>query len=496
MSKYDVVIIGSGLGGLICGNILSKEGKKVCILEKQPQFGGCLQTFKRNGNIFDTGVHYVGGLSKGQNLYQYLKYTGIADKLKLQRLDIDAFDKINFEGKIYSYAQGYDNFVETLAKDFPEEKSAIKNYAYQIQEICKHFPLYNLRPNVGLDIEHRFFEQSIGNFLQSVTQNKTLQNVLAGNNMLYAGIPDKTPVAIHALITNSLIEGAYRFIGGSHQIADLLIDSIQKNGGTLINNSEVIELNVNQNKIESAVLSNGHIIEADHFISAIHPSLTLKMTDTKLLRKSYRSRINDLEETMSAFVVYMDLKPNSFEFLNYNYYHFNENSVWSIPHYHHKKWPQEFLFLTQPVNNQGKYAGTAIAMTYMTYDEVKHWEKLNIGERGDDYEVFKKQKANRLIEQINRQFPKLKSSIQRYYTSTPLSMKSYTGTKNGSMYGIFHDSNDPLRTKISPKTKIPNLLLSGQNVNIHGVLGVTIGAVLTCTKLLGMEYLLEKINNA
>jgi len=496
MSKYDVVIIGSGLGGLICGNILSKEGKKVCILEKQPQSGGCLQNFRKNNKSFDTGVHYLGGLSKGQNLYQYLKYAGIADKLKLQQLENDAFDKINFEGKIYSYAQGYDNFIETLAKDFPEEKSALKKYTEKIQEICNHFPLYNLRPNIGLDNEHQFFEQSIGDFIQSITQNRTLQNVLAGNNMLYAGIPDKTPVAIHALITNSLIEGAYRLKGGSHQIADLLIDSIQKNGGTLMHNSEVTALNVNQNKIESAVLSDGNIFEADHFISAIHPSLTLKMTDTKLLRKSYRSRINDLEETMSVFVVYMDLKPNRFEFLNYNYYHFNENTVWSIPNYHHKKWPQEFLFLTLPDNNQGKYAGTATAMTYMTYDEVKQWEKSSIGKRGDDYEAFKNQKANLLIEQINKQFPKLKSSIQRYYTSTPLSMKSYTGTKNGSMYGILHDSNDPLRTKISPKTKIPNLLLSGQNVNIHGVLGVTIGAVLTCTELLGMEYLLEKINDA
>ena len=71
MSKYDVVIIGSGLGGLLCANILSKEGKNVCVLEKQHQFGGNLQTFKRDGKIFDTGVHYVGGLDEGQNLHQY-----------------------------------------------------------------------------------------------------------------------------------------------------------------------------------------------------------------------------------------------------------------------------------------------------------------------------------------------------------------------------------------------------------------------------------------
>ena len=495
MPKYDVVIIGSGLGGLLCGNILSKEGKNVCILEKQHQFGGNLQTFKRNGKIFDTGVHYVGGLSKGQNLHQYFKYTGIVDKLKLQRLSLDAFDKINFDGKTYSYAQGFDNFVETLATDFPSERNALKEYKKKIKEICSHFPLYNLRPNLGLDKEKLFYESSIGDFIKSITPNRTLQNVLAGNNLLYAGIPDKTPVATHALITNSLIEGAYRFKDGSQQIADLLVESIKNNGGTLMNNSEVNRLEVNHGKVESAILSNGEIIEADYFISAIHPSLTLKMTDSKLLRKSYRSRINDLEESISVFVVYFSFKPNSFKYFNYNYYHFNEDSVWSIPKYNPNKWPQEYLFLTLPTSKSNKYAETATAMTYMKYDEVKQWES-SIGKRGNDYEEFKKQKAEKLINQIEMQYPGFKACINNYYTSSPLSLKDYTGTRNGSMYGIVHDCNNPLRTQIYPKTKIPNLLLSGQNVNFHGVLGVTVASVFTCTEMLGMEYLLEKINNA
>ena len=70
--KYDIIIIGSGLGGLLCGYILSKEGKKVCIIEKNTQIGGCLQNFVRNGCIFDTGAHYIGGLDTNQNLYSFL----------------------------------------------------------------------------------------------------------------------------------------------------------------------------------------------------------------------------------------------------------------------------------------------------------------------------------------------------------------------------------------------------------------------------------------
>lgn len=496
MPKYDIVIIGSGLGGLLCGNILSKEGKNVCILEKQAQFGGNLQTFKREGKIFDTGVHYVGGLSEGQNLHQYFKYTGVIDKLKLQRLSLDAFDKINFKGKTYSFAQGYDNFIETLTSDFPSEKNALIEYTKKIKEICNRFPLYNLRPNLGLDNEHIYYEQSVGNFINSITSNKTLQNILAGNNMLYAGIPDKTPIAIHALITNSLIEGAYRFEDGSQQLADLLAETIKNNGGTLMNNSEVKKLEINHGKVESAVLSNGEIIEADYFISAIHPSLTLAMTDTKLLRKSYRSRINDLEETISVFALYISFKPNSFKYFNYNYYHFNENTVWSIPKYNQEKWPQEYLFLTPSSNDSGKFTDTATVITYMQYDEVKQWKNSDIGKRGNDYEEFKKQKAEKLIKQIDLQFPGFKDSINNYYTSSPLTLKDYTGTRNGSMYGVVHDCNNPLKTHIYPKTKIPNLLLSGQNINIHGVLGVTIGSVFTCTEMLGMKYLLKKINNA
>ena len=99
MSKYDIIIIGSGLGGLECGAILSKEGFNVCVVEKNTQFGGCFQTYRRKGHLFDTGIHYVGSLDEGQVMNQYFRYFGIMDKLKLKRLDDEAFDTIYYKGK-------------------------------------------------------------------------------------------------------------------------------------------------------------------------------------------------------------------------------------------------------------------------------------------------------------------------------------------------------------------------------------------------------------
>src|SRR6476620_10489615 len=96
-STYDVVIIGSGLGGLCSAAILAKEGLKVCVLEKNRQLGGSLQIFSRKKIIFDTGIHYIGGLSEGQNLNRYFKYFGLMDKLRLHRMDEIGFDHISFD---------------------------------------------------------------------------------------------------------------------------------------------------------------------------------------------------------------------------------------------------------------------------------------------------------------------------------------------------------------------------------------------------------------
>src|SRR5450631_2740536 len=107
MAQYDVVIIGSGLGGLESAYILSKEGYKVLVLEKNRQLGGSLQIFVREKAIFDTGIHYIGGLDEGQNLNQCFKYFGIMDKLNLIKMDMNGFDRISFgdDGSEYGHGQ-------------------------------------------------------------------------------------------------------------------------------------------------------------------------------------------------------------------------------------------------------------------------------------------------------------------------------------------------------------------------------------------------------
>lgn len=494
--KYDIIIIGSGLGSLVCGAILSKEGYSVALFEKHHKTGGCLQTFKRNGIEFDTGVHYVGGLQEGQNLYQYFKYLGIIEKLRIKKLNPESFDIINFKRKDYPFAMGYENFERSLIDQFPHEKPAILHYTDSIRKICKVFPLYNLEAGGNYEEKRPFIEKPASEFLGEIIKDRTLQNVLSGNSFLYAGQKDMTPLYIHALLMNSFIDSSHRFINGSQQIADLLANIIQKNGGHIITNSEVKKIIVNNRKAEGIITVNDEKIFAKNIISGIHPTQTINLAPEDVFKKIYRKRILNLTNTPSVFGMYIKLKENSFPYLNQNYYMHEGSDTWYDKKYHMHNWPASVMFMTPVHKGYEEKAKSALILSYMEYEEVKKWETTTVSNRGKDYELFKADRADKMINMVEKRFAGFKSAIDGYTTSTPLTYRNYTGTPEGSMYGIIRDASYPLETRIPAKTKIPNLFLTGQSTNLHGVLGVTTGSIITCSEFLGLEYLIKKVRNA
>lgn len=500
--SYDVIIIGSGLGGLVCGAILAKEGKSVCIVEKNEQIGGCLQTFKRDGVTFDTGVHYIGGLEKGKNLWKIFNYLGIMNRLETVKMDEDGFDMVAFEGDAteYPYGMGYDNFQRNLLQKFPKEKIAIEKYCSDMQRVCASVPLYNLSAEEQSD-DTWAFTTGIKDYLEQLTSNKKLQHVLAGTNLLYAGTADKTPLYIHALVVNSYIESAHRIKNGGDQIAKLLARVVKENGGEVLRKKEVKKINAASGIAESVELDSGEKIYGELFISGIHPAKTLELTESDAIRPAYRNRIASLENSVSTFVLYVVVKPGSFPYRNRNYYYFNQEDVWQTGTHTAESWPSMYALFEEVPHNENGYTEGISIMTYMRFDEVEQWKDsfhttLNENMRDEAYQQFKKEKAEKLLDVVALKFPNIRACIQSCYTSTPLSYRDYMGTTDGSMYGVVKDYKEPLKSMISVKTKVPNLLLTGQSINLHGVLGVTECALLTCMSILGKEYLLNKIHKA
>jgi all-trans-retinol 13,14-reductase len=494
--KFDVVIIGSGLGGLLCGNILSREGYNVCIIEKNHKLGGSLQSFGRKACIFNTGLNYTESLDEGQVLYQYFRYFGLYDKIGIKKLDLDGFDIISFPDASYKLAQGRDNFKETLLRDFPDQRDGLERYLKRIEKICSAFSLYNLSEKPFSFFDNESLTVGAADYIKSEISNYRLQNVIAGNSLMYAGHETKTPLMIHAVINNSFIESAWRIVDGSHLIVNILAANIIKNGGTILKNSKGERFITENNVVKSVELSNGETIEAKYFICNTHPAQMLKMTGELKSTRIFSERISKLEDTIGMFTLYVVFKKNAFPYLNHNLYHFNQENSWVVSNYDPSKWPQMYSFMPTATSNTEDYTESASVITYMQYDDVRKWENTLTGHRGEEYLNFKQQKAEILLTQLEKQYPGFRSCVAAYYTSTPLTWRDYTGTRSGSAFGILKDYNQPLETVILPQTRIPNLLLTGQNVNIHGLLGVTISSVLTCAGLVNINDLLKKIRNA
>jgi all-trans-retinol 13,14-reductase len=317
---------------------------------------------------------------------------------------------------------------------------------------------------------------------------------------LYAGTGDATPFYIHALTVNSYIESAWRCLSGGSQIAKILARNISQAGGLIIRNRKVMKLIMGENRVTEALLNDGSCLRADYFVSNTTPANTYRMTDSALIRPVTRKRIENLQTTVSSFILNIVFKKGHFPYLKHNYYYHKKGSVWEMESYTEDNWPLGYAVYPSASENKDYASGMTI-FAYMRYDEVRPWtSSFNTVSskqfRGTGYEAFKIKKAEQLLIRVEERFPGLRNSILHSYSSTPLTFRDYIGNEDGNLYGTVKDFQNPMGTLISPKTRIPNLYLTGQYLNLHGILGTAISGLITSIALTGKDDFIEKIRNA
>ena len=493
------VIIGAGLGGLFTGAILSKEGFKVTVLEKNATIGGGLQTFKRFGEHFDTGMHVIGGLQPDGNIWKICRYLGILDGIKVRSVDDNCTDRLYFseDHTFYKIAKGRDGFINSLSESFPNERENLAKYVDSVMNIADKVDLFNLRPSkgqMGIFAESDEFLMAADEFIAKFTSDIRLRSVLAYMNPLYGGRAHETPAYIHAIISTLYIKGASRFVGGSGRFAQLLADYIKDNGGQVLTNDGVEWVEINDRKVDFVRTKRGMQFTADFYISDIHPCSLFELMDERAFPKSYRERLNSIPNTHSAFSLYIKLKPNTFPYINHSeYYMTRYEDVWNFSRID-RPWPLGFLMMTPPNDNQGEYATKILITAPMPFQMVKKWENTTVGHRGADYEEWKKDRTRELLSQMEEMHPGFISKIDKITTSSPLTIRDFFGVKEGSICGFAKNCQNITLSQVPVVTKVRNLLLTGQNNNLHGFCGVPLTAINTCEAILGINYVVNKIN--
>ena len=497
MSKQRVIIIGSGMGGLSCGVILAKNGYDITVLEQGYQIGGCLQCFARRGARFETGMHFVGSAAEGQTLDRILQYLEVRKNIQLAPLDKDGYDVVCLNGKRYRFANGRQQFIEQMCSYFPHQRRQLNAYFDLIERVAGASSLHSLRhAESDAAVNTEYLLRSINDVIDSCITDPLLAKVLVGSLPLYAAEKDKTPFSTHAFIMDFYNQSAYRIVGGSDRIALSMAQTIEKYGGRVIANSKVTKIICDETHATGVEVNGSDVLPCDYVISDAHPQRTLELIDSKLIRPAFRNRINSIPQTIGGFSVYLEFKDNIVPYQNYNFYGYNYGTPWDCEKYDEGTWPKGYLYMHFCQEERPQYAKTGVILSYMHMRDVEAWNGTRPGHRGADYEEFKRRKAERLLDSVEQQFPGLRSSIKHYYTSTPLTYYDYTGTEGGGMYGVARDIHLGAAGRVPHRTKIPNVLQTGQNINSHGILGVTVGTIVTCSELLTAEHIYQQIMEA
>lgn len=495
----SAVIIGGGLGGLFTGAILSKEGIDVTVIEKNAILGGGLQSFVRFGEVFDTGMHVIGGMQPGGNIRRICEYLGVFDKVHIKDIDPETTDTLYFaeDKKSYHISQGKTEFVNALSKDFPAEKENLTAYVDALYNIVDELDMFYLKPSADFIFVHsEEFMMAANDFISKYIRDPKLCNILAYMNPLYGGKKNMTPAYIHALISVLYINGPSRFAGGSYLFANTLRDCIIENNGKVICGDGVKAITTEDRMVTGVRTEKGFEFTADWYISAIHPCTLFKlMEDPSVFPKAYRNRLNEIPNSYSAFTLNIKLKPGTFRYINHSaYYMSSYDNIWSFDD-PQKEWPLGFLYMTPPDIEQGEFSRKMVITAPMTWNEVKKWEDTKVGHRGKEYEEWKAECAEKLISRLEELYPDFRDCIEAINTASPLTIRDFYAVKEGSMCGYSKDCNNITLSQVPVVTKVRNLLLTGQNCNVHGFCGVPLTAINTCEVILGRNYVINKINN-
>ena len=459
--NYDVIIVGSGLGGLICARQLAKEGRSVLVLERQAQPGGCLQSYRRGDFEFDTGLHYVGGLAEGQPLHEAFEQLGLM-RLPWVRLDAEGFDQVTIGRQTFPLCEGFDRFANRLGEYFPQEKNALRQYV----DMLRHLP--PLEESV---------EVNAYDWLTSLFRDPLLVNVLSATAMKMELRRESLPLFNFAHSMSSYIQSSWRLKGGGNMIVRSLVSDIKSFGGEVVCRAEVNELVEQDGRIVAAKCADGQTYEARVFISDVHPQLTFGwLKDSHLLKGIFRRRIQALENTFGMFTASLVLKPDTLPYFNHNKYVFKEANVWT---FHEDMDSVGGVMVSCRVPESGDYARQIDLLTPMPWTLCNHWEDTVVGRRDELYEQQKERLADECILLAERVIPGLRDMVEKRYTSTPLTWRDYTLSPCGSAFGVRKDCRQPLVTMLSPKTPVPNLFLTGQSLVLHGLEGVTMTAFKT-----------------
>ena len=512
---YDAIIIGSGMGSLTLGALLAKEGQKILLLERHYTAGGFTHVFKRKGYEWDVGIHYIGEVQRPKSVIKKL-FDYISDGA-LQWADMgEVYDCIIIGDKKYNFVRGVKNFKKQMIAYFPEDEKAIDDYiklVFAANKAMGKFYMDKALPRwistlIGWKMRKNylnFSDKTTHEVLNSLTQNKQLIKVLLGQYGDYGLPPKQSSFAMHASVVKHYFDGGSFPIGGSSEIVNTIEPVIAKAGGTLLINAEVEQVVIKNNCAKGVKMKDGHYFYSNTVISGTGIFNTYEKLLPRVIFEKHqlKSQLQKVKPSVAHACLYIGLKgtPEALQLPKNNLWiypekgdhdsiiaRYLENAECDFPVVY-----ISFPSAKDPSWNE-RYSGhsTIDIITLLPYDTVQKWQGTQWMKRGDEYNAFKENIAQRLLEQLFKQLPHLKGKVDHYELSTPITTQNFMHYKEGEIYGIDHTPKRFRQRFLQPRTPIKGFYLTGQDIVTAGIGGALMSGLITASAMT-KENFIKKI---
>ena len=469
----DALIIGSGIGGLSVGIILSLLNYRVTIVERNALPGGLMRGYRRAGMDLPVGVHYFGAFGEGEPLRRICDYMGVADDMAVERMGCAGpIDRYIFDDFAFDLPEGIDAFAAALGEAFPDDRCCIAEVVGNLRTLIdfqNSFAFFSPEP---LAFDPRLF-QPLGAYLNGINASAGLRNVL-GLSARWLGMPeDQCPVFYHHLALTSYLLSSWRLKGSGADLTRTFVSRFEALGGTLICGDPVAEILAPKGSIEGVRLASERVLDTRCIIAAIHPKKVLGMLPEAAVPPRRARRVAELIETESLFAINATLDAATHPSLPYNIFRLDAGREGEIV---------DGVFYQLLPGREGK--NLLVAITRSPYAEWLPWEKTATGRRGPDYERRKAARAEELLRGAGKIFGSL-SDAKLIDAYTPLTLRDWVDSPEGSPYGILRSMRQ-LPVAASLHRLAPSgLFFAGQNALSPGILGTLLGSFQAVRQMIG-----------
>lgn len=445
--NYDVIIVGSGVGGLTAAATLAKNNYKVHLIESHDKVGGFATTYRRGKYRMEAGIHMMAGSHPNSMYKPIFDYFEIENKLNLVK--IPEFYQCHYFNKKFTLPFKIENAIKAFIQAFPNEKNGIEIFFKDMIEISNHFlEMVNRTPYISAThpmfsilyskFSH-FWRLSVGQYLDLHFKDPELKIALLANVTFYHDQPYALSLVMYMICQINYFEGSGYYIeGGSQNFSDFMKKTIQDNGGKVTLNHQVTKFVPKDNRISE--LHYHHVRHPENIISesarfiifnGARPQVYNKLLSDHSASEIIRNRDEKLGLSTSSCTIYFGTEKPLQQFGCEAYMNLVIDA--KIHNQDFNSYKDSFGVINYDqiptrLTNENTYSCEVITM-----DHIKSWP--NPHNNPSQYHQQKQYLLNNTIQKMDRIFPGFSKQIIFNDVSTPYSVKRYTHSTDGAIYG-------------------------------------------------------------